>query len=105
VIDKNSWLIGHADWPLTKCDYSSGYESIMANERLKEAAWKNIKYCTCCNKKCCNSIRASVFGKEFDKVCWMCHIQFLNPDADAIELAKKIIEKRCANIYMALKMG
>ena len=38
VIDKNSWLIGHADWPLTKCDYSSGYESIMASTRAVNLA-------------------------------------------------------------------
>jgi len=102
VFTQNSWSIGPVNWPLTKCDYNTGYEDVSTNERLKNSAWKNISYCKGCNKKCCAYVQASVFGKEFDKVCWMSHICFINPDADAIELAKIIIKKRCADISLGL---
>ena len=102
VFRNNFWSVGFVNWPLTKCDYSVGFEEVFANEKLKEAAWKNIAYCGSCNKKCCAHVQASVFGKTFDKVCWMGHINLKNPDSDAIELAKIIIKKRCADISLGL---
>jgi len=102
-IANNSWTISPINWPLTQCDYSSGYDRIINDVKLKKAMWNNINYCKGCNKKDI-PVRASVFGKEFDNVCWMVNVNFIDPDADAVKCAKIIAEQRCNDIKMAMSL-
>jgi len=84
------WIIWSAD------DYN-GENVSSTDEHIKEFAWANICYCGNCGG-CGNPGRsAMVFGKEFDKVCHSALI-FENPNAEAIESLKKLVDIRKSNI-------
>jgi len=77
------------------------------DEELKEFAWMNVHYCTyfTSNGKECGckdkpGRRVSIFGKEFDNVCHS-PLWFLNPDAEALENMKKLVELWKHNIANA----
>ena len=83
-------------------DYSSRYENILINDKMKNSLEKNlwVKPCQYCNKACYDGITASLFGKEFTKICkhMLNTTYFLITDADAVECARLIIQKRCDDI-------
>ena len=83
-------------------DYSKGYEKILINEKIKQGVLDNlwVKPCRKCNKMCSDGISASIFGKEFNKICkhMLNTTYFFISDADALECAKLIIKKRCDDI-------
>jgi hypothetical protein len=68
------------------------------DEQTKEVAWKNVGHCGgggCCRD---TGTRKVIFGKEFDNVC-LAILRFDNPNADAVECMKKIVEIRKNDIH------
>jgi hypothetical protein len=63
-------------------------------EHMKEIAWKHVDVCgNCggCDKP--GGSRKTIFGKEFNNVCRTA-MRFINPDVEALECAKKMVELR-----------
>ena len=81
-------------------DYSNEYECFPIDERTKEIAWSNVVKCGNCGGTRdgvgCNPGKTEViFGKEFTNVCNGTDnlaMRFVNPDAEALACAKKMIE-------------
>lgn len=71
------------------------YNCAISDERIKEVAFQNIDFCGNCSPEssCCGGMCKSIFGKEFNHVC-LTTFRFDNPDAEAAECAKKLIELR-----------
>lgn len=67
------------DYPLDTC--------------TKEIAWKNVDYCGHCGGICGGGTHKTVFGKDFDRVCRTA-FRFDNPNSEALECAKKLVEIR-----------
>jgi len=85
-----SWLINFHG------SFQRDYETTFSNAADKKIAWANIKHCVKCNVNCIAGekwVRASVLGKDFDNVCKNIRIVMSNPDAVAVECAKKLVEK------------
>jgi len=83
-------------------DYSKGYEGILVNEKMKQSIIDHlsIKPCRACNQQCSDGISASLFGKEYHKICkHVYNTTYFNiADANAVECAKLIIEKACDDL-------
>ena len=83
-------------------DYSSEYEGFTIDKRTKEIAWANVVKCGNCGGTRdgvgCNPGKTEViFGKVFANVCNGTDnlaMRFVNPDAEALACAKKMIEMR-----------
>ena len=94
--------LGNSSWQINfSGSFNKGYENIFTDDKIKETAWANVKYCVKCNTTCITAqkwVHASVLGKELDNVCKNIRIVMLNPDAEAIECAKKLVEKSCEDI-------
>ena len=77
-------------------DYSNEYKEFPIDERTKEIAWSNVVKCRNCDGVNCDPGKTEViFGKEFTNVCNGTNnlaMRFVNPDAEALECAKKMIE-------------
>ena len=77
-------------------DYSSEYKAFPIDERTKEIAWMNVTKCGNCDGCDRDPGKTEViFGKEFANVCNGTNnlsMLFLNPDAKAVECAKKMVE-------------
>ena len=70
------------------------YAEFSIDDHIKEFAWKYISPCGDCGSDHCDKgKRTSVFGKEFENTC-QANLMFVNPDADAVEKMKKIIDIR-----------
>ena len=72
---------------LNSCDFVGD-----ADDELKGAAWAHASPCGKCNKgweKCGGGPR-TIFGKDFDRLCHS-PLMFTNPDAQALEHAKKLL--------------
>jgi len=90
-VNRQKWGI----W--TVGDYSNEYEGFPIDERTKEIAWSNVVKCGNCggtrNGVHCNPGKTEViFEKEFTNVCNgtdSLAMRFVNPDAEALECAKK----------------
>jgi len=70
----------------------------------KNIAWKNIDFCGNVNGDCggcAGRIRKIIFGKEFDNVCGTT-FRFSNPNTDAVDCAKKLIEIRKKDIEKSI---
>ena len=112
--DKLYWLIKHKNeyvcfilvnssedktepegWTIWSDDSGSNwFENYPLDGHMKEIAWKNVDICGNCGG--CNTpggSRKTVFGKEFNNVC-RTTMRFTNPDAEALECLKKIVEIR-----------
>ena len=94
--------LGNSSWYINfHGSFYKDYDNIFTDGKIKETAWANVKYCVRCNTNCITDqkwVRASVLGKEFDNVCKNIRIVMLNPDAEEIECAKKLVEKSCKDI-------
>jgi len=79
-------------------DYSKEYEGFPIDERTKEIAWANIVYCgNCADCDRDPGKTEMIFGKEFANVCNGTDnlaMRFINPDAEAVECVKKMVEMR-----------
>ena len=77
-------------------DYSNEYEGFQIDDFTKEIAWLNVAKCGNCDGVDCNPGKTEViFGKEFTNVCNgtdNLSILFINPDAEVLECAKKMVE-------------
>lgn len=87
------------------------YEEDVLSDELKEIVWTNKTTCSGCGK--CALELDKIFGKEFDYACEK-SIVFTNPDTDAIECIKKLIDLRREDIkegkakkhkYIPMKKG
>ena len=100
-------LACYIDTPNDKChewriwtvgDYSSEYEGVPMEERVKEIAWANVVKCGNCDGVDCDPGKTEViFGKEFANVCNGADglaMRFTNPDAEALECIKRLLEMR-----------
>ena len=79
-------------------DYSNVYEGFPIDERTKEIAWSNVVKCGNCDGCDRDPGKTEViFGKEFTNVCNGTNslaMRFVNPDAEALACAEKMIETR-----------
>ena len=79
-------------------DYSNEYEGFPIEKCTKEIAWANVVKCGNCAD--CNRDPGKtevIFGKEFENVCNGTDnlaMRFVNPDAEAVDCAKKMIDMR-----------
>ena len=87
--EPEGWLI----W--TDSSGSKWYEDAPLDGRMKEIAWQHVDTCGGCNPDgpCFGGHRKTVFGKEFEHVC-ITVMLFINPDAEALECLKKLLELR-----------
>ena len=86
---------GPGPWTIWSDDSSSNwFEDFPLDERIKEIAWKNVDFCGNCGG--CRSktgTRKTIFGKEFNNVC-RTTMRFIDPDVEALECVKKMVELR-----------
>ena len=102
--DKNGWkivymneVVAHINfvnvgiWVVT-CDFGES-----AEDDLKAAAWAHVRNCehfSTNGKQCgCGSqpgFNKMIFGKEHKNLCFA-HLEFINPDAEALEHVKKLM--------------
>lgn len=93
------WLRGGSDYPgpWTIWMYWTETESVPNDERLMEITWAHVHNCHKCpggnNAWCRSDKKKTIFGRDFDNVC-QSHLAFTNPDAEAVECAKKLMEMR-----------
>jgi len=92
------WLDGAAEQPgpwtiWSQGDYAREPEGFHMDERMKEIARANVKICENCPAACTPKKRRAIFGKEFDNVC-NAVMAFRNPDAEALECVKKVLEMK-----------
>jgi len=73
----------------TEGDYSGEHE----DERMKEIAWAHVNFCGSCGGDCKPGMRKIIFGREFNNVCHAV-MAFRDPDAEALECIKKLLEMR-----------
>jgi len=57
----------------------------------KEFAWKHVSPCGSCGGTCTPGVNTSFFGKAFENTC-QANLMFTNPDTDAVDGMKKIID-------------
>ena len=80
-------------------DYSDEFDGFPIDERTKEIARSNVVKCGNCDGCDRNPGKTEViFGKEFINVCNGTNnlaMLFTNPDAEALECAKKWLRWRC----------
>ena len=74
-------------------DCGGEYVDFPLDDHIKEIALANINICGSCGGSCSPGRRKRVLGKEFDNVCNSA-IAFTNPDAAALECAKRMIDAR-----------
>lgn len=76
-------------------------ESFPVDERTKEVAWANVNYCASCGSNCSPGKRKTILGKEFDNVCSSA-VAFTNPDSEALDCAKKMVDIRKSEILKTI---
>lgn len=93
IDEPEGWIIWTDD-----C-FSNCYSNALIDERMKEIAWKNVDICANCNPSspCAGGSHKIVFGKEFEHVC-RTTMRFDNPDAEAVECVKMLVELRKKDI-------
>ncbi|MDR3119839.1 MAG: GNAT family N-acetyltransferase [Clostridiales bacterium] len=78
----------------------NSFEDALLDEYTKELAWRNVDYCGHCGGVCDGGTHKIIFGKKFEKVC-NTTFRFDNPDSEAVECAKKLVEIRKDDIWRA----
>ena len=89
--ERNVWSI----W--SEGDYSKECEGFPIDEQTKEIAWKHASKCGSCDGMDCSPGKTkTIFGKEFTNICSGAHVdmRFDNPDTEALEGLKKLLEMR-----------
>ena len=88
----NGWFIR----PSFNYDYEDELMTFLTINRQEETIWDNIYHCRACGKSPATCMQKSkiVLGKEFKGVCSCVLLQFHNPNPDAIECVKKLIDYR-----------
>ena len=79
-------------------DYSNEYAGFPIDECMKEVAWANVVKCGNCDDCDRDPGKTEViFGREFTNVCngtVNLAMRFNNPNAEALECAKKMLDMR-----------
>jgi len=65
----------------------------MIDGPTKEFAWEHANICGSCGGSCSPGKPATIFGKEFHNICNSV-FAFNNPNGEALECLKKLIEIR-----------
>lgn len=97
------WTIWSAQVPGAWATWSDGehkgeYVPFPIDEHIREIAWANVNVCGNCGG--CNNpsgMRKTVLGREFDNLC-NSTMAFTNPDIEALNCAKKMIDIRKSEI-------
>ena len=89
IDEPEGWILWSDDSDL------NWYADAPIGERAKEIAWENVDICGKCSPSspCYSGSRKTIFGKEFDNVC-RTTFRFDNPDSEAVECVKKLLELR-----------
>jgi hypothetical protein len=94
----NSWIIGVCYLNVE----SPEFENFIMSENLSEIIWANVSYCKGCLKAYIGNqppgVNKIIAGKVFNKVSVCGNIKFINPDAEALDCVKKLMEIRKCNI-------
>ena len=69
------------------------HSELPIDEHIKEFAWANIAPCGSCGGDCSPGITSKIFGKVFENTC-QSNLMFTNPDAEAVDRIKKIVDIR-----------
>jgi len=72
---------------------SPEFENFIRDNELSEVIWKNVKHCEGCLKTCVPR-EETILGKQFSNVAICRSIWFKNPDAEALECIKKLLDIR-----------
>ena len=73
---------------------SNWFADALADERMKEVAWKHADICgNCGGCKNMGGSQKTIFGKEFNNVC-LTAMKFNNPDAETVECVMKLATLR-----------
>ncbi|MCL2376987.1 MAG: hypothetical protein FWC76_06265 [Defluviitaleaceae bacterium] len=78
-------------WP--DGSYASEPEGFAIDEHTKQLALAHVNICGSCGEACSPGTRKTVFGKDFDNVCGAT-MAFNNPDDEALNCVKKLMEMR-----------
>ena len=100
MIDGSGSEEAFAPWTIWSDDSDSNwFEDFPLDDHAKEIAWKNVDICGNCGG-CDNpgGSRKTIFGKEFNNVC-RTTMRFINPDIEALECVKKMVEIRKNDIH------
>lgn len=77
-------------------DLSCEFEDSISYDNFKNFVWANVRPCKNC--MCCKPGQSGIYlGKKFDSVCGL---RIENPDAEALEHTKKLIEY-CKSVISA----
>jgi len=69
------------------------YAETPIDECIKEFAWTHVSPCGNCGKGCTPATSTKVFGKDFENTC-QSNLLLVNPNADAVECMKKLVDIR-----------
>ena len=86
LVERKNWTI----W--TEGAYDRDCGDVPMDECMKEIAWANVSCCVSCGNSCPGNAK-TIFGKEFTNTCNVA-MMFRNPDAEALECVKKLVEIR-----------
>ena len=96
------WLRGGSEYPgpWTIWMYWAETKSVPNDKRLMEITWAHVHNCENCvggnNAWCRSDKKKTILGRDFDNVC-QAAIAFTDPNAEAVECVKKLMEMRkCA---------
>lgn len=73
------------------CFFRGSYQG-MHDENFLKSIYEHVTPCIDCGGECPKGKPETIFGKKFDNVCFQFPIQFENPDGDAVESIKDLIE-------------
>jgi len=91
VYPTNSWMIRPALYNTSNPCNPYDFEKFMANEKLEEFIWENLKHCKNC-LPCAPGQTMTIAGKKFHNMCGYHSVQINNPDITTINNSKKILE-------------
>ena len=89
--ERHSWIV----W--AEGDYSSEHEDFPIDKQTKEIAWAHANKCGSCEGVDCKPGKTKIiFGKDFANICSGADVdmRFHNPDAEALECLKRLVEMR-----------
>ncbi len=92
------WIDGQeaapGPWTIWSDQMPDTFADAQAEQGVRETAWANVNICGNCGG--CDNVggtRKRVLGREFDHLC-NSTLAFTNPDADALDCAKRMMEIR-----------
>jgi len=96
VYDDDAWMVSVSYLNYNTIE-SPKLDQFIKEENLTETVRKNVAYCKGCLKACIGAqepgLERKIAGEVFRKVCVCCQ-SFKNPDAEAMDCVKKLMEFR-----------